>query len=295
MNAPAVRKAVIPVAGMGTRFLPATKAIPKELLPLVDKPVVQYIVEEAASAGIEQVVFIISDHKAAIEQHFSHDPVLEEFLRSKQKTAELTAVQAAADLVDVIFVEQHEPLGLGHAVLQAREVIGDEPFIVFGGDDVVQGPVSAAHELIEVYQQHQASVIGVLEVPGDAISRYGVIDPIETVGERSWRLRDIVEKPTPEAAPSSYGVGGRWLLTPNIFEYLQHQAPGAGGEIQLTDAIRALLQDQQSVFAKAYSGIYRDCGNKLEYLKAVVAFGLADPALSDDLRSYLRSLITGDL
>jgi UTP--glucose-1-phosphate uridylyltransferase len=286
-----VRKAVIPVAGMGTRFLPATKAVPKELLPLLDKPVLQYIVEEAVAAGIEQIIFITNDQKGAIERYFSRDANLESFLESKGKTAELEAVRAVSHLAEFVFVPQSEPLGLGHAVLQARSVVGNEPFIVFGGDDVVQGSVPAAQELIDVYQQQHGSVIGVLEVPGENISRYGVIDPVETLGDRTWRLRDIVEKPTAETAPSQYGVGGRWLLQPEIFDILEHTPPGAGNEIQLTDAIRTLM-DSHPVFATAYSGIYRDCGNKIEYLKAVFAFALSHPELGPELRPAIKELMT---
>ncbi len=286
-----VRKAVIPVAGMGTRFLPATKAVPKELLPLIDKPVLQYIVEEAVASGIEQIIFITNNQKGAIEQYFTQDRNLETFLESKHKLAELEAVRAVSELAEFVFIPQHEPLGLGHAVLQARTIVGDEPFMVFGGDDVVQGDVPAAKELIDVYAQHQGSVIGVLEVPGENISRYGVIDPVETLDERTWRLQDIIEKPAADVAPSHFGVGGRWLLAPEIFDILEDTPPGAGNEIQLTDAIRVLMQSSP-VFARAYSGIYRDCGNKIEYLKAVLAFAVINLEVGAQLRETMKQLIT---
>lgn len=283
-----VKKAVIPVAGMGTRFLPATKAIPKELLPLVDKPVVQYIVEEAVSSGIEEIVFVTSKEKDAIQDHFSQNEKLEKVLANKGKHEELKRVQKVSQLATFAYVEQDEPLGLGHAVLQARDAIGDEPFVVFGGDDVVSGP-PASQELIDVYTQHGGSVIGIMEVPEDRIDRYGVIDPAEQLDERTFALKGIVEKPSAQEAPSSYGVCGRWLLTPAIFDVLELTQPGAGGEVQLTDAILALMQ-KESVFAREYEGHYHDCGNIVEYAKAVLTYSLADDTVGPELRKTIKQL-----
>lgn len=285
---PSVKKAVIPVAGMGTRFLPATKAIPKELLPLVDKPVVQYIVEEAVASGIEEIIFVINDEKKAIREHFARDEALEQALTEKEKGGAAAAVRHAAGLARFTYVEQTEPLGLGHAVLQARAAVGDEPFVVFGGDDVVSGPL-AAQELIDVYAQHGGSVIGVMEVPDDAIDRYGVIDPSEHIDDNTFALKGIVEKPQAVDAPSQYGVAGRWLLTPEIFSLLEKTQPGTGGEIQLTDAIVALLT-QEKVYARAYAGKYHDCGNIVEYAKAVVSYSLEHEATSTEIKKYIQQL-----
>lgn len=284
-----VRKAVIPVAGLGTRFLPVTKAIPKELLPLVDKPVIQYIVEEARDSGIEEIIFVTNEEKQGIERYFAQDTQLECVLADKRKDRELQAVQDVATLAKYVFVPQLEPLGLGHAVLQARELIGNEPFMVFGGDDVVEGKIPAARELIEVYEKFGGSVVGVTKVPESAIGRYGIIDPSETVGDDTVKVQDILEKPSADDAPSNLGVAGRWLLTPEIFPLLTQVAPGAGDEIQLTDAIRELVK-VQPVYAKTYSGVYRDCGNKAEYLKAVISFALKHEQVSDDVKQFIRDL-----
>lgn len=284
-----VKKAVIPVAGMGTRFLPATKAIPKELLPLVDKPVVQYVVEEAVASGIEEIVFVTSAHKGAIEKYFSKDEALESFLAEKGKEVERAAVERVSTLATFTFVEQDTPRGLGHAVLQAKEAIGNEPFVVFCGDDVVSGDVPAAQQLIDCYTQNGGSVIGVIEVPSERINRYGVVDPEKTIDDTTMKLKGIVEKPSPEDAPSSFGAGGRWLLTPEIFGVLETTTPGTGGEIQLTDAILALMKDQP-VFAKAYSGTYHDCGNIVEYAKAVIHHSLLHPETATEIHTYIREL-----
>lgn len=284
-----IKKAVIPVAGMGTRFLPATKAIPKELLPLVDKPVVQYIVEEAVSSGIEEIIFVTSAHKGAIEKYFSKDAALESFLTEKGKETERAAVERVSELATFTFVEQDSPRGLGHAVLQAKAAVGNEPFVVFGGDDVVSGEVPAAQQLIDCYKEHGGSVIGVIDVPTDRINRYGVVDPEKTIDDTTIKLKSIVEKPSPEEAPSSFGAGGRWLLTPEIFTVLEKTTPGAGGEIQLTDAILALMKDQP-VFAKVYSGTYHDCGNIVEYAKAVIHHSLLHPETATEVETYIREL-----
>ncbi len=285
-----VRKAVIPVAGLGTRFLPVTKALPKEMLPIVDKPVIQYIVEEAVESGIDEIIFVTSENKIAIENHFDRNAALECLLEQKKKSNELSAVKDVAEMAEFIFVRQTDPLGLGHAVLQAKDVIGDDPFVVFGGDDVVEyESAPAAKQLIDVYERHSDPVIGVLEVPKEAVNRYGIIDPVEDMGENVARIKDIIEKPDVDVAPSQLGVGGRWLLTPDIFDHLEQTKPGAGNEIQLTDAIRELM-NHRDVYAKTYDGIYRDCGNKTEYIKAMIAFAVRHEELGPAVKEYIQSL-----
>ncbi|HLD21354.1 MAG TPA: UTP--glucose-1-phosphate uridylyltransferase GalU [Patescibacteria group bacterium] len=285
-----VRKAVIPVAGFGTRFLPATKAIPKELLPIIDKPVIQYIVEEAVASGIEEIIFVTSEHKNAIEDHFERNSGLETFLKQRQKDTELSTIQSLHQMAQFVYVHQDEPLGLGHAVLQAKDAVAGEPFIVFGGDDIIESTIPAAKQLIEVYEKYGGSVLGVVEVPKEAVNRYGVIDPLKQLEEGVTQIKDIVEKPKPHEAPSQLAAVARWLLTPEIFEELEQTKPGAGGEIQLPDGIRTLLK-KQSVFAKVYNGTYRDCGNKVEYLKAIIAFSLQHPEMGEQLREYSKKYL----
>lgn len=286
---PPVRKAVIPVAGMGTRFLPATKAIPKELLPVVDKPVVQYIVEEMVASGIEEIIFIISDDKRPIEEHFTTNHNLEAFLEKKEKREALQTVREISALANFVFVSQNEPLGLGHAVLQAKDAIGNEPFMVCGGDDIIEGDIPAAQQMIDVYNTYGGSVFGVMEVPKESVSRYGIIDPEEDLGNGVMKAKGVVEKPAPKDAPSNFGAGGRWLLTPEIFAELENTSPGAGGEIQLTDAIMSLMKTQ-AVYAKAYEGIYRDCGNKVEYIKTVISYALKHEEMGDEIAEYIHTL-----
>lgn len=289
MSISTVSTAVIPVAGVGTRFLPITKGIPKELLPVVDRPVIQYIVEELVSAGIQKIIFVVSSNKLAIREYFAQDVALEEFLRSKQKMTELKSIQHLHEMANFFSVNQDEPKGLGHAVLQAEALVGNEPFIVCGGDDIVDGEVSATKELIDVYTEHRASVVGVVQVPKETVSRYGIIDPVEQVSDSVFRIRDIIEKPPVASAPSTYAVGGRWLLTPEIFGLLRATVPGAGGEIQLTDALRSLVAHSE-LYACAYSGVYRDCGNSAEYIKAIIAFALRNPSIGPEIRSFIHSV-----
>ncbi len=284
-----VRKAVIPVAGLGTRFLPMTKAMPKELLPLVDKPVVQCIVEEAKASGIEEVIFITNETKGALEQYFRPDEMLEHFLEMKGKNESLQMVRDVASLARFTYIRQEQPLGLGHAVLLAREAVGNEPFVVFGGDDVVESVVPAARQLIDAYEQHHSSVIGVMEVPQHNVSRYGIVDPAESIGKGVYRLKGIVEKPKPNEAPSRLAAGGRWLLTPDIFSFLEQAQPSADGEIQLTDALHAMMK-VHPFYAVQYDGIYRDCGNKLEYVKAVLSVALHHPSIGAEVQEYIRTL-----
>lgn len=285
-----VTKAVIPVAGLGTRFLPVTKALPKELLPIINKPVIHYIVEEVVAAGIKQIIFVTSENKIAVEAYFDKDTALECILQERRKLPELAAVQGPAQLAEFIYVHQKVPLGLGHAVLQAKEIIGDEPFLVVSGDDIVEAVVPAAKQLINAYNERAASILGVISVPSAHLKNYGIISPSEQITPTLCKVADIIEKPSPETAPSSLGVGGRWLLTPSIFTYLEQTAPGAGNEIQLTDALRALLCDEP-LYALTYDGVYHDCGNKLEYLKTVISFALVDPELGPEIKQYLKTKI----
>lgn len=276
---------------MGTRFLPATKAVPKELLPIVDKPVIQYIVEEAVQSGIEEIIFVTSEKKYAIQDHFSRNLELERMLEDKQKPKQLAAVKDMCDMATFVYVSQNEPLGLGHAVLQAKDVIGDEPFVVFGGDDIVQAEVPAARQLIEVYDKHGGSVLGVHAVPRERCDHYGVVSVSKDLGHGVNSIDDVVEKPPIDQAPSNLAVGGRWLLTPGIFDCLERTLPGAGGEIQLTDAIKMLMAEEQ-MHSKTYDGVYRDCGNKIEYVKAMISFAITHEEIGESVRAYIKSVTT---
>lgn len=284
-----VTTAVIPVAGLGTRFLPQTKALPKELLPVVDKPVVQYIVEEAVAAGLTNIIFVLSPDKEAIRGHFFQNEKLEDELRAKGKHTELATISGLHSMAHFQFAIQHEPRGLGDAILQAKELIGNEPFVVFGGDDIVESEVPAAKQLVDVYEQYHASVVGVTNVPQSDVVRYGIVDPSETLPTDVYKLHTIIEKPTVEQAPSTLAVGGRWLLTPEIFALLEATQPDASGEIQVTKALQTLAQTQP-LYAKEYEGTYRDCGNKIEYLKAVIHFALKHPDTKDAIASYIHEL-----
>jgi UTP--glucose-1-phosphate uridylyltransferase len=288
-----VRKAVLPAAGWGTRFLPATKAQPKEMLPLVDKPVIQYAVEEAVAAGIEQVIIVTSSQKRAIEDHFDLNYELEHLLEEKGEIEKLRAVRHISDLAQVAYVRQKEQLGLGHAVLMAKDLIGHEPFAVILPDDVVVGGRPCIGQLIHTYHQHHGSVVAVMEVPGEDTERYGVIGGDRlTEGndhERTFRVTSIVEKPHPDAAPSNLAVIGRYVLTPKIFDKLEQTQRGAGGEIQLTDAIQALMQEQ-AVYGFAFRGTRYDAGTTMGWLQASVELALARPDLGSAFREYLRGL-----
>ncbi len=288
-----VRKAVFPAAGWGTRFLPATKAQPKEMLPLVDKPIIQYGVEEAVAAGIEQIIIVTSTHKGAIEDHFDLNYELEHLLEEKGEIEKLRQVRAISDLAQLAYVRQKEQLGLGHAVLMAKDLIGHEPFAVILPDDVCIGERPVIGQLIHAYHQTHASVVAVMEVPPEETSRYGVIasepteDPLDH--GRLHRVTRLVEKPAPKDAPSNLGIIGRYVLTPKIFDKLEQTQRGAGGEIQLTDAIQALMEEQQ-VFAYAFEGIRYDAGTTMGWLKASVELALQRPELGPEFRSYLSTL-----
>jgi len=286
-----VRKAVFPAAGLGTRFLPATKAQPKEMLPLVDKPIIQYGVEEALAAGCDQIIIITGRGKSAIEDHFDTSYELEKMLEEKGKHDLLRIVRQISDMIYVSYVRQKEALGLGHAVLTARELVGNEPFAALLADDVIDAKVPVLKQLMEVFNEKQSSVIATQPVEGPAISSYGVIKGKEVAGSggKLYEILDLVEKPKPEDAPSNLAVIGRYILTPAVFETLSNIKPGAGGELQLTDGLRALLQ-REKMYAYVYEGRRHDTGDKLGFLKATVEFALKRDDLGGPFREYLKNL-----
>jgi UTP--glucose-1-phosphate uridylyltransferase len=288
-----VRKAVFPAAGWGTRFLPATKAQPKEMLPLVDKPIIQYGVEEAVAAGIEQIIIVTSTHKGAIEDHFDLNYELEKVLEEKGEIEKLRQVRAITDLAQLAYVRQKEQLGLGHAILMAKDLIGHEPFAVLLPDDIVVAERPAIGQLIHAYEQTHSSVVAVANVPVEEVSRYGIvaaeIDEDHRNGGRLQRMTRIVEKPQPADAPSTLAVIGRYVLTPKIFDKLEQTQRGAGGEIQLTDAIEALMAEQ-SVYTYEFEGTRYDAGTTLGWLQATVEMALQRPDLASPFRDHLRSL-----
>ena len=288
-----VRKAVFPAAGWGTRFLPATKAQPKEMLPLLDKPIIQYGVEEAVAAGIEQVIIVTSTHKGAIEDHFDLNYELEMVLEAKGEIEKLRQVRAITDLAQLAYVRQKEQLGLGHAILMAKDLIGHEPFAVLLPDDVVVADRPCIGQLIRAYEQTHSSVVAVAEVPAAEVSRYGIVaaevDESHRDGGRLRRMTGIVEKPDPADAPSTLAVIGRYVLTPKIFEKLEQTQRGAGGEIQLTDAIEALMAEQ-SVYTYEFEGVRYDAGTTMGWLQATVDLALQRPDLATEFRAHLQSL-----
>jgi UTP--glucose-1-phosphate uridylyltransferase len=287
-----VRKAVFPAAGLGTRFLPATKAQPKEMLPIVDKPIIQYGVEEALAAGCDQIIIITGRGKVAIEDHFDVSYELERILADRGKTDLLKIVKQISDMIHVAYVRQKEALGLGHAVLMAKELIGNEPFAVILADDVIAASKPCLQQMVEVFEETQASVIASQVVEGPAISSYGVLDIALADGRFGGRLSEIkhmVEKPKLEEAPSKQAIIGRYILTPAIFDVLEKTTPGAGGELQLTDAMRNLLQ-QERMWAYVYEGKRYDTGDKLGFLKATVEFALQREDLGGPFREYLKKL-----
>jgi UTP--glucose-1-phosphate uridylyltransferase len=287
-----VRKAVFPAAGWGTRFLPATKAQPKEMLPLVDKPVIQYAVEEAVAAGVEQVIIVTSSQKRAIEDHFDHSFELESLLEARGDIEMLRRVRQIGDMAQVSYVRQKEQLGLGHAVLMAKELVGHEPFAVILSDDVVQAERSCIGQLIDAYQHTGGSTLAVMQVPHEETSRYGIVDVDqgwEDDDTRLNRIRGLVEKPPADEAPSDLAIIGRYVLTPKIFEKLEQTQAGAGGEIQLTDAIRALMEEQE-VFSYAFEGTRHDAGTTMGWLKASVQLALDREDIGGEFRDYLAGI-----
>ncbi len=283
-----VRKALFPAAGMGTRFLPITKAIPKEMLPLVDKPLIQYCVEEAMAAAIKEIIIITGMGKTAIEDHFDTSFQLETILKNKGKLEELKIVQAVSNMLHFSYTRQKEAKGLGHAVLVGRNLIGNEPFAVFLGDDIVNATVPCMKQMIDVYNEKGCSVLAVKKVPRDEVSQYGVIAG-EKVGDRLYRVLDMVEKPSVEDAPSDLAIIGRYLLMPEIFDHIEATPPGRGGEIQLTDAMKSLLKDQP-MYALEFEGDRYDAGDRLGFIKANIAFALERDELRDDVVKFIKGL-----
>jgi UTP--glucose-1-phosphate uridylyltransferase len=288
-----VRKAVLPAAGLGTRFLPATKAQPKEMIAVVDKPQIQYVVEECVVSGIEHVIIVTGKGKNSIEDHFDHAPMLEQFLEEKGKKDQADLVRRISDMIKVSYTRQKEPLGLGHAVLAAKDLVGEEPFAVLLGDVLIPGENPATKQLIEVYEKTGLGAIAVEQVPKERTHLYGIVavDPVadRQFGDRLLRIKDLVEKPKPEVAPSNLAITGRYVLPPEIFECLERTKPGAGGEIQLTDGMK-LLQQERGLLAYVYEGKSHDAGDKLGFLKATVEIALENPELGKPFREYLKSL-----
>ncbi len=283
-----ITKAVFPAAGMGTRFLPATKASPKEMLPLVDKPLIQYVVEEAVASGIEEVVVITGRGKRAIEDHFDVAFELEEDLKAKGKHKLLSEVQRIADMVTFCYIRQKKALGLGHAVLTAKRVIGEEPFAVLLGDDIIDSDVPALKQMMAVYKRYPATILAIQKVPKAQTQNYGIIDG-KKIEDGVYLVKDLVEKPLPDEAPSNLAIIGRYILTPEIFTALEQTKPGKGGEIQLTDGLR-LLMEKQPIYAFEFEGKRHDAGDKLGFLKATVEFGLKNGEFGMEFRSYLQKL-----
>jgi UTP--glucose-1-phosphate uridylyltransferase len=284
-----ITKAVFPVAGLGSRFLPATKASPKEMMPVVDKPLIQYAVEEAVAAGITDMVFITGRHKRAIEDHFDTAYEIESELAARGKSELLRAVQEVIPKhVNCIYIRQSEPLGLGHAVLCAQPVVQDEPFAVILADDLIDADPPVTAQMVQVFQRYLCSVLGAMDVPRNETSQYGIVSS-SRLEDGVEQVHGIIEKPAPEAAPSTLAVVGRYILTPRIFHHLARVQAGAGGEIQLTDGIASLMQEEK-LLAYRFRGTRYDCGSKLGYLKATVAFGLAHPELRDEFAAYLATI-----
>ncbi|HDA7193847.1 TPA: UTP--glucose-1-phosphate uridylyltransferase GalU [Staphylococcus aureus] len=283
-----IKKAIIPAAGLGTRFLPATKAMPKEMLPILDKPTIQYIVEEAARSGIEDIIIVTGRHKRAIEDHFDSQKELEMVLKEKGKSELLEKVQYSTELANIFYVRQKEQKGLGHAISSARQFIGNEPFAVLLGDDIVESEVPAVKQLIDVYEETGHSVIGVQEVPEADTHRYGIIDPLTKNG-RQYEVKKFVEKPAQGTAPSNLAIMGRYVLTPEIFDYLKTQKEGAGNEIQLTDAIERMNNDNQ-VYAYDFEGERYDVGEKLGFVKTTIEYALKDDSMREELTRFIKAL-----
>ncbi|GMA61156.1 UTP--glucose-1-phosphate uridylyltransferase GalU [Alicyclobacillus fastidiosus] len=284
-----IRKVVIPAAGLGTRFLPATKAMPKEMLPLVDKPTIQYIVEEAVASGIEDIIIVTGKGKRAIEDHFDRSVELEELLTHKGKQTQLNELGDIVNMANIHYIRQKVPLGLGHAVWCARRFIGEEPFAVLLGDDIVQGERPGLRQLIDVYETYGKSVVGVKSVPVEHVSRYGIVG-VDSIGPRLSRVKSLVEKPSPVLAPSTLAIIGRYVLTPNIFEYLESGHIGAGGEIQLTDALE-YVNSLQGMMAYEIDGRRYDVGEKLGFIEATLELALSRPDLQSNVRNLMQRLL----
>lgn len=283
-----VKKAVIPVAGMGTRFLPASKAIPKEMLTIVDRPTIQYIVEEVVASGIEEIILVTSEGKSAIENHFDYDFELDTVLEQKKKDRLLEEVRHISNLIDIVSVRQKKPLGLGHAIWTTRNVVGNEPFLVLLGDDLVLSDVPCSQQMLDLFDDVQESIVAIQRVHADQTHQYGIIEG-EKVKDRVVKVNRMVEKPAPGTTDSDQAIIGRYLLQPDIFELLEKTTPGHGGEIQLTDALQALSK-KRGMYAYEFKGTRYDAGDKLGYLKAIVAFGLRHPELKDEFKKLIKEV-----
>ena len=282
-----VKKAIIPAAGLGTRFLPATKAQAKEMLPIVDKPTLQYIIEEAVASGIEEILIITGRNKKSIEDHFDRSVELELELEQKGKTAMLEMVQDISNMVNIHYIRQKEPKGLGHAIHCAKSFIGDEPFAVLLGDDIVDASTPCLKQMIDAYDEYKTTVLGVQEVAKENVDKYGILD-VKHIEDRVYKVKDMVEKPAVEEAPSNIAILGRYIITPEIFNILENQAPGKGGEIQLTDALQTLAT-KEAIYAYNFEGRRYDVGDKLGFLEATVDFALKRPELRDDFIEFLKT------
>ena len=280
-----VRKAIIPAAGLGTRFLPATKSQPKEMLPIVDKPTLQYIIEEAVQSGIEEILIVTGRSKKSIEDHFDRSIELELELEQKGKTEMLKMVQDISNMVDIYFIRQKEPKGLGHAIYCAKSFVGDEPFAVLLGDDIVDSNIPCLSQMIDIYNEYNTSILGVQEVAKENTDKYGILD-VKYIEDRVYKVKDMVEKPKVEEAPSNIAILGRYIITPAIFEILENQAPGKGGEIQLTDALKTLAK-YEAIYAYNFEGRRYDVGDKLGFLEATVDFALKRPELRAEFMNFL--------
>ena len=285
-----VTKAVIPAAGLGTRVLPATKAQPKEMLVIVDKPSLQYIVEELVESGIKDIIIVTGRNKNSIEDHFDHSYELEDTLKKNNKNILLEKVEDISSMANICYVRQNHPKGLGHAILKAKSFVGNEPFVIALGDDIVYNDVPVAKQLIDSYSKYGSSIVGCQEVKESDVSKYGIVKPLLSLDEKTVEMEDFIEKPSVDEAPSKLACLGRYLLTPKIFDYLEKTEPGKGGEIQLTDAIVAMMKDGEKVLAYNFEGKRYDIGNKFGLLKANIEFGLRNEETREELLEYLKSI-----
>lgn len=284
-----VKKAIIPAAGLGTRFLPATKAQPKEMLPIVDKPTLQYIIEEAVKSGIEEILIITGRNKKSIEDHFDKSVELELELEQKGKKEMLEMVKEISNMVNIHYIRQKEPKGLGHAIYCAKSFIGNEPFAVLLGDDIVDSNVPCLKQLIDAYNEYKTTILGVQHVDVDNVDKYGILD-VKHIEDRVYKVKDMIEKPNKDEAPSNIAILGRYIINPSIFEILEKQEPGKGGEIQLTDALKTLSK-QEAIYAYDFEGRRYDVGDKLGFLEATIDFALKKENLRDDLLSYMKDIV----
>lgn len=288
-----IKKAIIPAAGLGTRFLPATKSLPKEMLPIVDKPTIQYIIEEAVASGIEEILIVTGRNKRAIEDHFDKSIELEMQLKLKKQEDLLNVIDAVSNLAEIYYIRQKEPKGLGHAILCARAFVGNEPFAVMLGDDVIDSNIPCIKQLISIYDRYNSSIIGVQEVSKSDVSKFGIVNgvPIES---SLYKISDLIEKPGMDIAPSNIAILGRYIMTPEIFKILEHTQPGKGGEIQLTDALKELAQ-YDNMYAYVFEGKRYDIGDKLGFIKANIEYALKHEDISQGLKDYLRALCGSNL